>query len=43
MLDVAPEFRAIRSNLATFARHGIGALEALTSAFYGRHRIFATG
>jgi len=32
----AGEFCAIRSYLATAARHGIGALDALTSAFQGR-------
>jgi transposase len=32
----AEEFCAIRSYLATTARHGIGALDALTSAFQGK-------
>jgi hypothetical protein len=39
----AEEFCAIRSYLATAARHGIGALEALTSAFQGRPWIPETG
>jgi transposase len=39
----AGEFCAIRSYLATAARHGIGALEALTSAFQGRPWIPGTG
>jgi transposase len=39
----AGEFCAIRSYLATAARHGIGALEALTSAFQGRPWIPETG
>jgi Transposase IS66 family len=39
----AGEFCAIRSCLATAARHGIGALEALTSAFQGRPWIPGTG
>jgi transposase len=39
----AGEFCAIRSCLATTARHGIGALEALTSAFQGRPWIPGTG
>ena len=39
----AEEFCAIRSCLATAARHGIGALEALTSAFEGRPWIPETG
>jgi transposase len=38
----AEEFCAIRSYLAT-ARHGIGALDALTSAFQGRPWIPETG
>jgi len=32
----AQEFRAIRSYLATAARHGTGAFEALTATFQGR-------
>jgi transposase len=32
----AEEFCAIRSYLATAARHGIGALDALTTAFQGQ-------
>jgi transposase len=39
----AEEFCAIRSCLATAARHGIGALEALTLAFQGRPWIPETG
>ena len=39
----AEEFCAIRSYLATAARHGIGALEALTSAFRGHPWIPETG
>lgn len=39
----AEEFCAIRSYLATAARHGTGALEALTSAFQGRPWIPETG
>jgi transposase len=39
----AEEFCTIRSYLATAARHGIGALEALTSAFQGRPWIPETG
>jgi transposase len=39
----AEEFCAIRSYLATAARHGIGALQALTSAFQGRPWIPETG
>jgi transposase len=39
----AGEFCAIRSYLATAARHGIGALEALTLAFQGRPWIPETG
>ena len=39
----AGEFCAIRSCLATAARHGTGALEALTSAFQGRPWIPGTG
>jgi transposase len=39
----AEEFCAIRSYLATAARHGIGALDALTSAFQGRPWIPETG
>jgi transposase len=39
----AQEFCAIRSYLATAARHGIGALEALTAAFQGRPWIPGTG
>jgi transposase len=39
----AEEFCAIRSYLATAARHGIGALEALTSAFQGHPWIPETG
>jgi len=37
------EFCAIRSYLATAARHGIGALDALTSAFQGQPWIPETG
>ena len=39
----AEEFCAIRSYLATAARHGIGALEALTRAFQGNPWIPETG
>ena len=39
----AEEFCAIRSYLATAARHGLGALDALTSAFQGRPWIPETG
>jgi transposase len=39
----AEEFCAIRSYLATATRHGISALEALTSAFQGRPWIPETG
>ena len=39
----AEEFCAIRSYLAPAARHGIGALDALTSAFQGRPWIPETG
>ena len=39
----AEEFCAIRSYLATAARHGLGALEALTSAFQGQPWIPETG
>jgi transposase len=39
----AEEFCAIRSYLATAARHGTGALDALTSAFQGRPWIPETG
>jgi hypothetical protein len=39
----AEEFCAIRSYLATAARHRIGALDALTSAFQGRPWIPETG
>jgi transposase len=39
----AEEFCAIRSCLATATRHGIGALEALTSAFQSRPWIPETG
>jgi transposase len=39
----AGEFCAIRSYLATTARHGISALDALTSAFQGRPWIPETG
>ncbi|HEX3957804.1 MAG TPA: IS66 family transposase [Trebonia sp.] len=39
----AEEFCAIRSYLATAARHGIGALDALTSAFQGQPWIPETG
>jgi transposase len=39
----AEEFCALRSYLATAARHGIGALDALTSAFQGRPWIPETG
>jgi transposase len=39
----AQEFCAIRSYLATAARHGILALDALTSAFQDRPWIPGTG
>jgi transposase len=39
----AEEFCAIRSYLATTARHGIGALDALTTAFQGQPWIPQTG
>ncbi len=39
----AEEFCAIRSCLATGARHGIGALEVLTRAFQGNPWIPETG
>ena len=39
----AEEFCAIRSYLATAARHGIGALDALTTAFQGDPWIPQTG
>ena len=39
----AEEFCALRSCLATAARHGIGALDALTSAFQGQPWIPETG
>ncbi len=39
----AEEPCAIRSCLATAARHGTGALQALTSAFQGRPWIPGTG
>jgi transposase len=39
----AEEFCALRSYLATAARHGIGALDALTTAFQGRPWIPETG
>jgi transposase len=39
----AEAFCAIRSYLATAARHGIPALDALTSAFQGRPWIPQTG
>jgi transposase len=39
----AEEFCALRSYLATAARHGIGALEALTGAFQGNPWIPETG
>ena len=39
----AQEFCAIRSCLSTAARHGISALDALTSAFQGRPWIPETG
>jgi transposase len=39
----AEEFCAIRSYLATAARHAIGALDAITSAFQGRPWIPETG
>jgi transposase len=39
----AEEFCAIRSYLATAARHGIGALDALTTAFRGQPWIPETG
>jgi len=39
----AEEFCALRSYLATAARHGVGALDALTSAFQGRPWVPQTG
>jgi transposase len=39
----AEEFCALRSYLATAARHGIGALDALTAAFQGQPWIPQTG
>jgi transposase len=39
----AEEFCALRSYLATAARHGIGGLDALTAAFQGRPWIPETG
>jgi transposase len=39
----AEEFCALRSYLATAARHGIGALDALTTAFQGHPWIPQTG
>jgi transposase len=39
----AGEFRTICSYLATAARHGIGALDALTRAFQGNPWIPETG
>ena len=39
----AAEFCAIRSYLATAARHGISGLDALTRAFQGRPWIPETG
>ena len=39
----AEEFCALRSYLATAARHGIGALDALTPAFQGDPWIPETG
>ena len=39
----AQEFCAIRSYLATTARHGIGTLDALTLAFQSRPWIPETG
>jgi transposase len=39
----AEEFCALRSYLATAARHGIGALDALTTAFQGDPWIPETG
>jgi hypothetical protein len=39
----AEEFYALRSSLATAARHGIGALDALTTAFQGQPWIPETG
>lgn len=39
----AEEFCAIRSYLATAARHGVSALDALTSAFQGQPWIPETG
>jgi hypothetical protein len=39
----AEQFCAIRSYLATASRHGISALDALTSAFQGRPWIPETG
>jgi transposase len=42
-VDGAEEFCALRSYLATAARHGIGALDALTAAFQGQPWIPETG
>ena len=39
----AEEFCALRSYLGTAARHGVSALEALTSAFQGNPWIPETG
>src|SRR5262249_25744343 len=39
----AEEFCALRSYLATAARHGIGALDALTTAFQGNPWVPETG
>jgi transposase len=39
----AEEFCALRSYLATAARHGIGALDALTTAFQGNPWVPRTG
>jgi hypothetical protein len=39
----AGEFRALRSYLSTAAHHGIGALDALTSAFQGQPWVPQTG
>jgi transposase len=39
----AEEFCALRSYLATAARHGIGALDSLTTAFQGDPWIPETG
>jgi hypothetical protein len=41
--EAAEEFCAIRSYLATAARHGISALDALTRAFQGNPWIPETG